>query len=119
MTKFFKPQFSLQYLNGVFILGMNPQMTKALMDEIKNQGEQLNATLVAQIPFKGAEMMRDLCVRSSDFFLRNLGEQLDKTLDNLQQKRIAYESRQGHNRDNDDLPEEDLDDTGPYGRGRR
>ena len=116
MPKFFKPQFSLQYMNGVFLLGMNPQMAKELMDEIKRQGETLNMTLVAQVPFKATEAMRDLCNRSDSFFLRSLGQQLDENLEELREKRLAYENR----RSNDDLEEEPLDDDPPsYGRRKQ
>ena len=117
MARFFKPQFSLQYMNGVFVLVMNPQMSKLLMDEIKNQGENVNLTAMIQIPFKGAEMLRDLCTRSSDFFLRNLGGQFDDTLEQLREKRLAYETQHPLK---DDLDEEPLDDAAPsYGRSRK
>jgi hypothetical protein len=99
---------------------MNPQMAKTLMDEVKNQGENINMTLTVQIPigkpgiFSPAENVADLCNSSSDFFLRNLGDQLEKTLKTLQQKKAAYDARQSHY---NDLPEEPLDEDIPsYGR---
>ena len=119
MARFFKPQFSLQYMNGVFVLVMNPQMSKLLMDEIKEQGENVNLTAMVQIPFKGAEMLRDLCSRADDFFLRNLGGQFDQTLEELRKKRLDYEKRNPVT--DDDLDEEPLDDEAApsYGRHKR
>ena len=197
-----EPDFSLQYMNKIFILGINPQMGKVLMDEIKQQGEYLNLTVIVQVPlkdsrplcnlcnraddyflrnlgqqieevldqergqqvakkkekveekddsllvqqldevldkfrvksptkvdlpnytlltelpFKGAEMMRDLCNRSSNSFLRNLGKELDELLEELRDKRLAYESRRTREMDDlHDLPEEELDeDDIPYGK---
>ena len=120
MGQFFKPQFNLQFFNGGFRILMNPQMTKLLMEAIKEQGERFNCTMETIIPFKAAEAMRDLCNRSSDFFLRNLGNQLEETLEELREKRLAYEARQSHNYEyEDDLPEEDLDTPPSYGKRLR
>jgi len=100
-------------MNGVFILASNPQFSKALMDEIKKQGEELNMTSVAQVPFKAAEALQVLCERSDDYFLRNLAGQLQEIMEELRDKRLAYESR---NRQ-DALDEEPLDDDLPsYGK---
>ena len=119
-AKFFKPLFNLNYVNGAFFLAANPQFLKLLMDEIHEQGENVNLTAMIQIQgVKWAESLRDLCMRADDYFLRNLGGQFDQIIEDLRRKRLDYEKRNPV----DDLDEEPLDDdetaAPSYGRHKR
>ena len=105
----FKPIFDVQYFNGMYILAMNPQMARILMEEIKNQGNQLNCTVTIQIPFKLAEGMKDLCEHSSDWFLNSLGAEFHKLFEGYRERRLSAEDRNSRNADYDDLDEDPLD----------
>jgi hypothetical protein len=124
----FRPQFDIQYFNGTYILVMNPQMARILMEEIKKQGNNLNCVVSLQLPFTLASGLKELCEKSPDWNLRSLGTELNKLFDEYNQRRTLYQERKAtaerqpsiasDDEGEDELEEEPID-TPTYGQARR
>jgi hypothetical protein len=92
--KSFKPQFDFRYFNGLFVLNMNVQMARELVQAIEEDGDNVNLSLTVQLGRHTAEMLEGACHKSDSHVVQLLSDKMHDTFVHLDEKRRAYEEEQ-------------------------
>jgi hypothetical protein len=72
-------------------LTMNPQMGLEVLKSIKEQGEQVNVTMLTQMGRRTTEEFCDVCLNSDSHIVNVLGQKIENTLAHLDEKKLQME----------------------------